>query len=183
MTPPPVRIWWPASDFGGSGNDFAIGHRAGLATEAEPLLHLLVTELESVLHGGRGYVAGEDFATAAPAAPARAARGVHADARRLRSVEQGGAALDPHPAHRLHAAGIDETDSDAVRLRHRAQAHASRGSFTSFSASFTACTASRPQPSAPHSSAHSCVVGASPTRIFTLSRCPAFTNSSIVTFW
>ena len=63
------------------------------------------------------------------------------------------------------------------------QAHASRGSSTSFSASLTACTASRPQPSAPHSSAHSWVVGAPPTRIFTLSRCPALMNSSIVTFW
>ena len=165
------------------GHDLAVGHRARLAAEPEPLLHLLVTELEGVLHGGRGHVAGEDLAAAASAAPARAARGVHADTRRLRRVEQRGAALDAHPAHRPPAVGGDEANFDEARLRHPAQTHASRGSFTSASASFTACTASRPQPSAPHSSAHSWVVGAPPTRIFTLPRCPAFTNSSIVTFW
>ena len=64
------------------GHHLAVGDRAGLAGEPEALLHLLVAELEGVLHGGRRDVAGEDLAPAAPASAARAAGGVHGDARR-----------------------------------------------------------------------------------------------------
>ena len=100
------------------GHDLAVGHRARLAAEPEPLPHLLVAELEGVLHGGRGHVPGEDLAAAAPAAPARAAGRLHADTRRPRRVEQRGAAPDARPAHRLRAVRIDESDFDQVRFRH-----------------------------------------------------------------
>ena len=49
-----------------------------------------------------------------------------------------------------------------------------RGSWTSRFASFTASIASLPQPSAPHSLAHSGEVGAPPIKILTLLRWPAF---------
>ena len=112
-------------------HDLAVGDRTGLAAEPEALLHLLVTELEGILHGGRRNIAGEDLAAAAPASTARAAGGVHADARGLRGVEQRDAALHPHPAHRRRVVGIDEANLDvvAVRFLHRASVLVSRSRF------------------------------------------------------
>ena len=105
------------------GHHLAVGDRAGLAAETEALLHLLVAELEGVLHGGRGDVAGEDLAAAAPASAARAARGIHGDARRPGRVEQRGAASDTR-ARRTAFASSGSTkptsNSVALRLLHRA---------------------------------------------------------------
>ena len=110
------------------GHHLAVGDRAGLAGEPKALAHLLVAELEGVLHGGRRDVAGEDLASAAPAAAPGSARGVHGDARRPGGVKQRGAASDTRPAHRLRAVGVDEADLDsvAVRFLHRAPILASR---------------------------------------------------------
>ena len=120
----------------GQRHDLAVGDRTGLAAEPEALLHLLVAELEGVLQGGRRDVAGQDLATAAPASTARAARGVHADARRPGGVEQRGVASHPRPAHDRRVVGVDEADFDAVdvRLLHRAPVLVSRSCSRSFNA-------------------------------------------------
>ena len=112
------------------GHDLAVRHGPGLAAEPEPLLHLLVAELDRVLHGGRRNVAGENLAAATAAAPARPAGGVHRDARSLGGVEQRCATRDPNPPDGIRIAGIGESDLDAAvvgrSLHDRVQAAAHR---------------------------------------------------------